>query len=59
MFATRVSVEVLVIAAIKAAETFDFILYGMRVYDVHNDCNAKFMGAVNEAFQFLGSSEAA
>ena len=59
MFATRIAVEVLVIRAVEASETFNFVFNGMRVNDVHNNSNAETVRFVDEVTELVGRAEAA
>ena len=54
-----VGIEIEVVRAVKASETFRLVLYGVRVHDVHDDGDAETVGFVDEVFQLLGCAEAA
>ena len=59
MLATLATVEILVRVASEVAESFDFVLHSMRVYDVHDDSDAMLVGFIDELFQFLRCAETA
>ncbi len=58
MFAPRVAVEVEVMAAVKPAEAFEFVLDRMAVDYVHDHSYAHAVGFVNEPLQVVGCAEA-
>ena len=57
MFAARVAVEILVVAAVEASEPFKFVFHGMRVHYIHYHCYAERVGGVDEALQVVGGAE--
>ena len=59
MFAARVAVEILVVAAVEASESFHLVFYGVGMHDVHNHGNAAAVGVIDETFQLVGRAEAA
>ena len=59
MLAPPVAIEVLVFSSVKASQSLNLVLHGVRVHDVHNHGNACLMGIVDEVLQFLGCAEAA
>ena len=52
-------VEILVWVAGKVAETFNLVLYGVAVDDIHYYSNAVLVGCVDETLELLRCSEAA
>ena len=59
MFAAGITVEILVVAAVEASESFHFVFNGMRMHDVHNHGNSVGMGFVDKGFQLFRCAEAA
>ncbi len=54
-----VGVEVEVNSAVKAAEAFVLVLYGVAVDDIHDYGDTALVGVVDKFFKFFGSAEAA
>ena len=59
MFTAAVAIEILVVAAIEAAEAFNLIFHRMRMHDIHNHGYAELMGIVDKVLQFVGCAETA
>ena len=51
-------IEELVGVSCQIAKALDLVFHGMRVYNIHDDGNAHFVGCVNHFLQFLRGSEA-
>ena len=59
MLVSVARIEILVRVAGKIAQTFQLVLHGVRVHDVHDDCDSVLMGRIDEVLQFLRRSESA
>ena len=57
MFTTWSVVEILIRRTVKIAETFQLVLYGMRMYDIHDDSNAAFVCLFDELLEFFRRTE--
>ena len=44
------SMEIKVVCTIESTNSFQFVFYSVRMNDIHNDCDAKFMGFIDQAF---------
>ena len=59
VFALRPGVEELILRAVKHVDALDGVLDGVRVYQIEQDGDAEFMGAVDQVLEILGIAEAA
>ena len=59
MLAASTLHEILAAITSKIAKTFNLVLHGMRVNDVHDDCYAHLVCLVNEFLQLFWSAETA
>ena len=59
MLTTTVAIEILIVASVKASETFHLIFNGMGMNDVHDHGYAHLMSGINQRLKLLGSSETA
>ena len=57
MFASIAGIEILIRVAGEIAESFDFILHGVRVHNVHYHSHSISVGFVDESFEFFRGSE--
>ena len=57
MFTSCAGVEVLIRITSKIAQAFHFILYCMRMNDVHNHCNTQSVCGIDQLLQFFRSTE--
>ena len=57
MFTSCAGVEVLIRITGKIAQSFHFILYCMRMNDVHNHCNTQSVCGIDQLLQFFRSTE--
>ena len=57
MFTSCAGVEVLIRITGKIAQAFHFILYCMRMNDVHNHCNTQSVCGIDQLLQFFRSTE--
>ena len=57
MFATTIAIKILVITAVKPAETLQFIFHSMRVNYIHNHGYSHGVRRVNKRFKFLRGAE--